>query len=150
MELLRKAFEYDAWANDLTLSSVRDQGDAGDYPRRLISHVVAAERIWLARLRSQPASVEVWPTWTIDQMTQNVRQLPGEWLEFLKENRENLDAMCSYTNSAGKDYQTSKADILMHVIAHSAYHRGQIALELRKVGLQPAATDFIAYTRRQD
>ena len=148
MELLRKAFEYDAWANDVTLSSVRDQGDAGDYPRRLFSHVVAAEKIWLARLRTEPVTVDVWPAWTIEQMTSHVRQLPEAWQAFLSENIDALDALCAYTNSAGVEYRTSKADILMHVVAHSAYHRGQIALELRKVGLQPATTDFIAYTRR--
>jgi uncharacterized damage-inducible protein DinB len=34
-------------------------------------------------------------------------------------------------------------DILMHVVMHSAYHRGQIALEVRCAGQTPAYTDFI-------
>jgi uncharacterized damage-inducible protein DinB len=148
MDLLKHAFEYDAWANDLTLSSVRDQGDAGDYARRLFSHVLAAQRIWLARLRREPPSVDVWPTLTIEQIVRLVRELPTAWSDFLSEAAENMDATCSYTNTAGKEYTTPIENILMHVIAHSAYHRGQIALELRKVGLQPAVTDLIAYTRR--
>ena len=31
----------------------------------------------------------------------------------------------------------------MHVIMHSAYHRGQIAADVRAAGLTPAYTDFI-------
>jgi uncharacterized damage-inducible protein DinB len=31
----------------------------------------------------------------------------------------------------------------MHVLLHSAHHRGQIAFELRASGQEPAYTDFI-------
>lgn len=148
MDRLTRSFAYDAWANELTLSSLRDQGDAGDYARRLFSHVLAAQLIWLARLEGEPSTIDVWPTLTIDQMSRYVRDLPGKWESFLAESADHLDDICSYTNSAGLDFETSTADILMHVIAHSAYHRGQVALELRRVGLKPAVTDFIAYTRR--
>jgi uncharacterized damage-inducible protein DinB len=36
----------------------------------------------------------------------------------------------------------------MHVIMHSAYHRGQIAAEVRAAGLTPAYTDFIQSVRQ--
>jgi len=36
----------------------------------------------------------------------------------------------------------------MHVIMHSAYHRGQIATDMRAAGLTPAYTDFIHSIRR--
>jgi len=34
------------------------------------------------------------------------------------------------------------------VLMHSAYHRGQVALEMRSAGLQPAYTDFIHGVRQ--
>jgi len=37
---------------------------------------------------------------------------------------------------------------LTHVIMHSAYHRGQIALEMRAAGMEPAHTDFIHAVRQ--
>jgi len=148
MDRLVKSFAYDAWANELTLSSLRDQGDAGDYARRLFAHVLAAQAIWLARLEGERPTIEVWPTLTMDQISRYVRELPRRWETFLADSVEDLDQVCSYTNSAGLHFQTPTWDILMHVIAHSAYHRGQVALELRRVGLTPAVTDFIAYTRR--
>jgi uncharacterized damage-inducible protein DinB len=37
---------------------------------------------------------------------------------------------------------------LIHVLFHSAYHRGQIALQMRASGLTPAYTDFIHAVRQ--
>ena len=39
-------------------------------------------------------------------------------------------------------------DILTHVLLHSAYHRGQIASQVRAGGEQPAYTDFIHAVRQ--
>jgi uncharacterized damage-inducible protein DinB len=36
---------------------------------------------------------------------------------------------------------------MAHVIMHQAYHRGQIASDLRAQGDTPAVTDFIHYQR---
>lgn len=40
------------------------------------------------------------------------------------------------------------ADILTHVLMHSAYHRGQIASHMRANGKTPAYTDFIHAVRQ--
>jgi uncharacterized damage-inducible protein DinB len=37
----------------------------------------------------------------------------------------------------------------MHVIMHSAYHRGQIAADTRAAGFTPAYTDFIHAIRNE-
>ena len=39
-------------------------------------------------------------------------------------------------------------DILTHVVLHSAYHRGQIASQMRAGGAPPAYTDFIHAARQ--
>jgi uncharacterized damage-inducible protein DinB len=39
-------------------------------------------------------------------------------------------------------------DVLTHVVLHSAYHRGQIASQMRAGGEQPAYTDFIHAARQ--
>jgi uncharacterized damage-inducible protein DinB len=38
--------------------------------------------------------------------------------------------------------------VLTHVVLHGAYHRGQIAADLRAAGLEPPYTDFIEAARR--
>jgi uncharacterized damage-inducible protein DinB len=36
----------------------------------------------------------------------------------------------------------------MHLITHSAYHRGQVAMTVRAAGSTPAYTDFIHSIRK--
>ena len=54
----------------------------------------------------------------------------------------------SYTNSKGELWENRVLDVLSHVLLHSAYHRGQIALEIRRSGSAPAYTDYIHAVRQ--
>ena len=52
-------------------------------------------------------------------------------------------------NKYGRErFRSSLHDILMHVIMHSAYHRGQIAADMRASGAEPVYTDFIHAVRQ--
>ena len=48
-----------------------------------------------------------------------------------------------YVNSKGEPWHSLADDILMHVIIHGGYHRGQIATIVRQSGATPAYTDYI-------
>jgi uncharacterized damage-inducible protein DinB len=37
--------------------------------------------------------------------------------------------------------------IMIHLVNHSSYHRGQIAMLLRQNGFEPVNTDYITYDR---
>ena len=52
------------------------------------------------------------------------------------------------TNSKGEPWTSRVEDILLHVVMHSAYHRGQIASDVRASGHTPAYTDFIHCVRQ--
>jgi uncharacterized damage-inducible protein DinB len=57
-----------------------------------------------------------------------------------------LDVACKNTKSEPRS--SSVQDILTHVLLHSAYHRGQIASQVRAGGETPASTDFIHAVRQ--
>jgi uncharacterized damage-inducible protein DinB len=59
-----------------------------------------------------------------------------------------LEQQASYTNTKGEDWANTVGDILTHVLLHSAYHRGQVAAEVRAAGLTPALTDYIHAVRQ--
>jgi uncharacterized damage-inducible protein DinB len=61
---------------------------------------------------------------------------------------EALQQKIEYRNSKGEPWSSRIEDIILHLTMHSAYHRGQIALEMRKAGLTPAYTDFIHAVRQ--
>jgi uncharacterized damage-inducible protein DinB len=70
------------------------------------------------------------------------------WLSYLNEHRmETFEEMIFYKNSTGKKYENTIREIITHVINHSTYHRGQIAMELRRLGIDPPPTDYIFYRR---
>ena len=52
------------------------------------------------------------------------------------------------THLVTEAYDSLVRDILTHVFMHSAYHRGQIASDMRQAGFVPAYTDFIHGVRQ--
>ena len=60
-----------------------------------------------------------------------------------------MSRQISYVNSKGESWSSQVDDVLFQVITHSAYHRGQIASDMRAAGLTPAYTDFIHAIRQE-
>ena len=149
LDYLRRLFAYDDWANREALASLAAAGAPPARALRLMSHVAAAERLWLGRLRQDGRAVVVWPELTVDECAARFAELPGLWGEYLGAlTPERLGATVDYTNSKGEPWTSAVQDILMHVVVHSAYHRGQAALEVRAAGATPAYTDFIHAVRQ--
>ncbi len=61
---------------------------------------------------------------------------------------EKLAEILTYRNTKDVEFKNSLQDILMHVVMHSAYHRGQVAAAIRAAGARPAATDDIVFVRQ--
>lgn len=59
-----------------------------------------------------------------------------------------LAAEVSYKNTVGESWTSRTDDVFTHVLMHSAYHRGQVASDLRGAGFTPAHTDFILAIRK--
>ena len=143
----RRLFEYDGWANAAALLSLRER-PAPPRAERWMAHIVASERIWMARLRQEPSSLPVWPDLDLEACAGEVTELQGEWercLESLAD--EDLEDGVAYRNSRGQFWTSTVGDILTHVVLHSTYHRGQIAAAVREAGGTPSYTDFIHAVR---
>jgi uncharacterized damage-inducible protein DinB len=145
---LRRQFAYDAWSNGEVIAAIRV--NAGDERAlQLMSHIVAAERLWLERLEQQPQSVPVWPKADLGWCEAQAAELRRLWAEYLQRiTGEDLERKISYKNSKGEAWVNTIVDVMTHVILHSAYHRGQIASHMRRVGQTPAYTDFIHGVRQ--
>jgi uncharacterized damage-inducible protein DinB len=146
---LRRQFAYDAWANREVLTGLRTSAHSNPRSLQLLSHILSAERLWLERIRKQHQSLPVWPDFTFDQCEAQVADLANLWSAFLTNLpparlAENVD----YKNSKGEAWTSTVEDVLTHVLLHSAYHRGQIASQVRAGGEPPAYTDFIHAARQ--
>ena len=132
-EYFRRLFAYDDWANREVLGSLKTS--------------VSAERLWLERLEQRKQTYPVWPEFSLAQCEAEAADLAALWQKYFGENK--LAEMVSYKNTKGESWTNSVEDILMHVVMHSAYHRGQIAADMRAAGHSPAYTDFIHGIRQR-
>jgi uncharacterized damage-inducible protein DinB len=145
---IRRLFVYDDWANQEVLGSIRVAGSPAR-PLKLMSHILSAERLWLERMKEQGQTFPVWPDFSLQQCEEQAAELSLLWKEFLSlANEPDLSVPVTYKNTKGEGFTSQKEDVLLHVIMHSAYHRGQIAADMRAAGFTPAYTDFILAVRQ--
>ena len=138
LEHIRNLFSYDDWANREVLSSLRALNAPPERSVKLLAHVVSAERLWLERLLVQKQTLPVWPLFALAQCKLQVDQLPMLWKNYLTALGEaGLARSLTYKNTKGESFSSQKQDILLHVVMHSAYHRGQIATDMRAAGFTP-------------
>ena len=84
------------------------------------------------------------------QCEHHAQQLGNVWSNYLDQLGEaGFEKNVAYQNTKGESWSNSVDDILTHVIMHSAYHRGQIASDMRATGHTPAYTDFIHGVRQK-
>lgn len=156
----RRLFRYDRWANGEVFQALRASGEGSGAPSsgasgegmrralKRLAHIVGAEWLWLARLSLPAEATAVWPEMTLDQCGRQIETLGDAWDGYVAGlDPAGLDRTIDYTNSKGQPWSSRVEDVLTHVVMHSSYHRGQIALEMRAAGMNPAYTDFIQAVR---
>lgn len=143
-------FDYDDWANRRVLEALRGCRPVPERGRNLLAHIVGAQEVWLGRFgQGAPFALQVWPELSLEEIDARLEGVRGAWGMLLDQtNGAQLDEPLSYENLSGKPFSTPRGRILDHVLFHGAYHRGQIATQMRADGCTPSATDYIQYTRR--
>ena len=151
LDYLEDLFRYDDWANRRWLDHLREERPGAERPRRLLAHLLTSRTVWLRRLRGEDtAAVELWPdaSWeACAERLEDNREAYVEYLEGLSD--DDLRIPARYQNSKGHTYETPVDEVLMHVITHGSYHRGQIAAALRADDAEPVNTDYITYVRNR-
>jgi len=148
-----RMFAYDHWANRECLATMRAAGSvSGDTISRM-AHILSAQKLWLERILKRPQSMPVWPSSTMQDCTALADEMSSAWRDYFTQLATklppgSLDDKIEYRNSNGELWSSRVEDILTHVLLHSAYHRGQIALQMRASDMTPAYTDFIHAVRQ--
>lgn len=117
--------------------------------RKTVFHIWDAEFIWLSRING--VSLSAFPSKTYGKevaidafltcsrdFESSVKNAPDSF--FFKS--------CTYKNLQQKEFTNSHAEIIIHCMNHSTYHRGQLVTLLRQIGIvELPSTDFIAFLR---
>lgn len=150
---------YNAWANNRVFEAV-ETVSADDFLRDLktghrdihgtLTHMVAAEKIWLSRMMGTPekdmvAPADVPALADVKALWEKTGYAMAKFLGGLSDKK--LQDMFTMTVASGRTYTHRIWHGFQHVVDHSSYHRGQIAVLMRQLGYTPAAMGMMAFHR---
>lgn len=142
-----KLYQYNQWANKRVFDCLQKQNVNDEKTLTIMSHVVSALFIWLSRIEGKsPAAYPLWEKYSLVDLVKMNSEITGRWLKFVEDN-DSFDRVLVYNNYVGDPYENNVEQIMIHLVNHSTYHRGQVAMMLRQNGLEPVNTDFITYDR---
>jgi uncharacterized damage-inducible protein DinB len=150
LDSIMRLFDYDYWASQEALRSIATISAKAERALKVAGHLIGALRVWLARFEAPELPPPApWPLLSLEEAEAAVSDMRRRWDSLLHNlTPERLDGDLVYRNSKGVEFRTPARHVLMHLVMHSAYHRGQIAAAVREAGGKPAATDYIVYVRQ--
>jgi len=87
---------------------------------------------------------------TISELRQHWEEIVSTQNEFLSSiTEESLYVPITYKNTKGDTFTYPLWQIMMHVINHSSYHRGQVTTMLRQLEAQAVPLDFLVFIDMQ-
>lgn len=137
--------EYNQHFNQILIQNFLENTSVwNEKSKSLLNHILNAHQIWNARIINQN-KFEVWQINADDSLMKINSENFITTSKILTE-RE-LNEVINYKNSKGIEFENSIQEIFFHFINHSTYHRGQLAMLMKQVVLEPINTDYIFYKR---
>lgn len=115
---------------------------------KIFAHMVSATDVWLNRAEGLENPIVLFPDWSLEEV--HARHEDGLARLMRVVESTPLDREIVYKTSQGQEFKNRFGEILLHLHSHSAYHRGQIAQEVRRTGGELLDTDFILALREVD
>ncbi len=148
LDQFRKNFEFDYWATDNFMKALVEMAQPPEKAVKILGHILFASDIWLARLMKEDLSrfADPYPPYSLAECRQKLDQLHEKWKNYLANFKpENLGEKIVFANTQGKRYEHVVQNVLVHVVNHSSYHRGQLATLVQQGEGKRPNTDYIGY-----
>jgi uncharacterized damage-inducible protein DinB len=141
-------FEYNRHMNnELIRAMVQNKSTVSEKSLKWINHILNAHELYNCRM--EPAGYQPPTPWDMRPLEELVAINENNFQVSLGIIRlYDFDTNIMYTTFKGNAMENTVGDILFHLINHSTYHRGQIAVEFRNSGLEPLVGDYVFYKRR--
>jgi uncharacterized damage-inducible protein DinB len=155
LAVLNELFDYNYWARDRQLQAcaalteeqfLRPLGGSFPSLRDTLAHLVAVEWLWLERWRGRsPRTLlppEEFPTLAaVRERWLVVEREMREYLAGLSD--EALERPITCISTRGQAWTYPLWRMIVHLLNHQTYHRGQVTTYLRQLGAEPAKVDFL-------
>jgi uncharacterized damage-inducible protein DinB len=150
---LKKLVAYNEWADAKILKAIDGMTPAdlakpvesyfGSLARN-VQHVLAAQRVWLARWKGDP------PPKLDAPITEPWREAYAATHVALRAFVEPLgnadfDRAVSYRDTRGNPYELPLFQLVTHLVNHGTAHRAETGLLLERIGRSPGDLDFLYF-----
>jgi uncharacterized damage-inducible protein DinB len=159
---IRTLIDYHYWARDRILDAA-DQLAQAQYTqeifssftsvRRTLNHTYFAEWAWYNRWQGNPP--KAFPSW--DEIP-DAAELRRQWTALEKQVRDYVESVgedgiertYEYRLISGAEARSVFWEMILHVVNHASYHRGQVITMLRQLEAAPSKPmDMIAFFRER-
>ena len=155
LETVRELFDYNYWARDQQLAVCRDlsteqllQPLGGSFKnlRNTLVHLLVVEWLWLERYLGRtphpiPKTVDFPTISFITDRWELEEKRMRKYLLTLKDGDLEKTLTCQSTRGETWSYPLWK--MLVHLLNHQSFHRGQVTFCFRQLGLKPPKVDFM-------
>ena len=160
-EIFVQYASYNVWATNSLLDVIRALPEEklhlpinSSFPSifKTLLHLLDAESIWWQRMNLKERIDKPSDGFTGDMIAlgtaiQKQNKLWSDWVTAANENK--LQHEFFYHDSRGERHKSPVYQVLLHLLNHGTYHRGQLITMLRQVGVEKLpCTDFIAWARK--
>lgn len=157
-EYLKTYLEYNLWANRIITGYLEKAGEEklditieNSFPsiRKTWYHLWDAQGVWILRLEGKEVT-----TWPSRDFNGTMREAMDQFIKSSERLLElgsqlNPETIITYKNMAGKEFTSKVWHILMHVVNHGTYHRGQLVTMFRQTGMKELKPlDLIVFARQ--
>ena len=154
MTEILKLIDYHLWATDLVTNQVLNLPEekvtkevGGSFPsiRLTLEHLLFADYLWMNRFTGTP-NVDPPATWgTLAEMIVRWRDVQRQLREAAMVIAQRSEKEYKFITRSGTPHELPFLDIILQIVNHGNYHRGQIANMIRIQGEKPVGTDYFLF-----
>ena len=151
---MKNQFRYKTWANAQILDALA-LIDSSRYPSewtqaiRLMNHTHVVDRIFAAHLGGATHSFDATntpETPTLEGLRESIARSDAWFQEYVEQAGDDaLDETLAFTFTDGQHGSMTRAEMLFHVLAHGAYHRGNVGMILVACGVDRPSDTFTRF-----
>jgi uncharacterized damage-inducible protein DinB len=148
--------EFMKWADEQLYTALsqapadqisQDRGSSFSSLFDTLNHVYLAELVWISRVQENPGATiaDLVPPANMDELGQAWSGLHQRWIDWAHA-LDDWSKPMTIRNRSG-EFELPYWKVVMHLMNHGSYHRGQLATMLRQAGVKPPATDLMVFYR---
>jgi uncharacterized damage-inducible protein DinB len=142
---LKTLFGCKAWANTELFASLaelpKQHAEQLHTCIRTLNHIYVVDRLFQARLSGEPSPFEATNTKatpSLEQLRRDVQATDAWYQHYVSGVSDaELSSVLDFTFTDGDTGRMSTEEILLHVLTHGGYHRGNVGQVLKSLSIAP-------------